>query len=255
MRLCSDTDAEHWGHQSTQLYYNNLKHADVPHTLDNGIHRKRFPSCPNDPVPCRANKPRKKTDWTERGGIVARGVLLDYLSWATSNGKSYKATDRHEITVDDLDAIAKEQNVTLRPGDILIVRSGMVKWYNEANEAERDAGVTNGHTYVGVEGTEKTVRWLWDHHFAAIAGDAIAFEAWPPSGDFSGFFFSSSPKVWRTDLLFVLVIHDWSLSMWGEPIGELWDLEALSEECKRQKVCWDCVDRTSLVVDRTCIDG
>lgn len=155
---------EHWGHQSTQLYYNNLKHADVPHTLDNGIHH-----------------------WTTRGGIVARGVLIDYLSWATRNGKSYKATDRHEITVDDLEAIAAEQKVEFRPGDVLIVRSGMVKWYNEANEEERLAGVTNGHTYVGVAGTEKSVRWLWEHHFSAIAGDAIAFEAWPPSGDFSEF--------------------------------------------------------------------
>jgi len=114
-------------------------------------------------------------------------VLLDYLSWSQTQGISYKATDRHEISVADLDAVAASQNVELRPGDILIVRSGLVKWYNEASEEERTAGITNGHTYAGVEGTEKTVRWLWDHHFAAIAGDAIAFEAWPPSGDFSGF--------------------------------------------------------------------
>ena len=29
-------------------------------------------------------------------------------------------------------------------------------------------------------------------------------------------------------------IHDTALSLWGMPMGELWDLEELAEECKRQ---------------------
>lgn len=31
---------------------------------------------------------------------------------------------------------------------------------------------------------EQTVEWLWNHHFAAVAGDAIAFEAWPPKAPY-----------------------------------------------------------------------
>ena len=30
-------------------------------------------------------------------------------------------------------------------------------------------------------------------------------------------------------------LHDHLLSMWGMPIGEMWDLEALAEECKKQQ--------------------
>jgi hypothetical protein len=32
----------------------------------------------------------------------------------------------------------------------------------------------------GVHGTEETARWLWNHRFAAVAGDSMAFEALPP---------------------------------------------------------------------------
>ena len=30
-------------------------------------------------------------------------------------------------------------------------------------------------------------------------------------------------------------MHDYCIAGWGMPIGEMWDLEALAEECKRQK--------------------
>ena len=38
-----------------------------------------------------------------------------------------------------------------------------------------------GQPGLGVEGSSKeSVEWIWDHHFAAVAGDANAFELWPP---------------------------------------------------------------------------
>lgn len=30
-------------------------------------------------------------------------------------------------------------------------------------------------------------------------------------------------------------MHDFILALWGMPLGELWDLEALSAECERQQ--------------------
>jgi hypothetical protein len=29
-------------------------------------------------------------------------------------------------------------------------------------------------------------------------------------------------------------MHDYCIAGWGMPIGEMWDLEALAEECKKQ---------------------
>ncbi|KAJ5037550.1 uncharacterized protein L3040_007722 [Drepanopeziza brunnea f. sp. 'multigermtubi'] len=185
----------HWGHQDTGLYYNGLKHEDIPdpaHISDNSQHH-----------------------WSDRGGIVGRGVLIDYASWAEKNNIAYSATSSHEITVQDLETIAKDQGVEFRPADILIIRSGWVKWYNGASEEARVKGARDGLEHIGLAGNAETVEWLWDHHFAAVAGDSITFEVWPPKPAYR--------------------LHDHLLAMWGTPIGELWDLEGLAEACKREK--------------------
>ncbi|KAB8342920.1 hypothetical protein FH972_022517 [Carpinus fangiana] len=183
---------KHWAHQESGLYYNNLKSQDVPKTTDNGIHH-----------------------WSERGGIVGRGVLLDYVAYAERKGIKYDPWTRHEISVDDLKQIVKDEKLELRVGDILIIRSGFVRRYNEANEEERIKGVNQGHAFVGVNGSEELMKWLWNNHFSAIAGDTIAWEAWPPQAPW--------------------IVHDFSLALWGEPIGELWDLEKLAHMCAERK--------------------
>ncbi|PQE20371.1 cyclase protein [Rutstroemia sp. NJR-2017a BBW] len=185
----------HWGHQDTGLYYNNLAHDDITnpeHSDKNGIDH-----------------------WTKRGGIVGRAVLIDYAAYCARRSIDYSVTTRHEITLEDIKTIAAEQGVEFRPADILIVRSGFVKWYNGAGEEERRKGVKNGHEFVGVRGDKEMVEWLWDNHFSAVAGDAIAWEAWPPKAPYR--------------------LHDHLLAMFGCPIGELWNLEELSKACEEKK--------------------
>lgn len=83
------------------------------------------------------------------------------------------------ISVDALDKMAKDEGLTLKSGDILIVRSGFTKWYNSASQEERDMKISGERStlaWAGVEGNLKTVEWLWNHHFAAVAGDCISFE-------------------------------------------------------------------------------
>jgi kynurenine formamidase len=105
---------------------------------------------------------------------------LDYVAYAERHNIKYTIPGRHSITHQDLEAIAKEEKVQLRPGDILLVRGGYVKWHNEANHEEQLKG-TSIHEYPGVEGNKECVEWLWEHHFAAVASDTPAFEAIPPS--------------------------------------------------------------------------
>jgi kynurenine formamidase len=175
-------------------------------------------------------------NWTKRGGIVGRGVLIDYVSYAAKHNIKYSVTTRHEISIADIEAIAKEQNVQFKPADILIIRSGWVKWYNEATDEERIKGAKEGHEFVGVAGNKESVEWLWDHHFAAVAGDAIAFEAWPPKAPYRMFIPlpKSSSNVYFWERLIVVGLHDHFLAMWGTPIGELWNLEQLAEACKKE---------------------
>ena len=122
-------------------------------------------------------------DWTKRGGIVGRGVLLDYCGWAERHNIKFDPMSPHPILISDLEAIAKEQNVEFKPGDILLVRSGWIKWYEEHSQEEREKYITNGVAWIGVKGCPETLEWLWNHHFSAVAGDAIGWEVcpWHPS--------------------------------------------------------------------------
>ncbi|PMD16387.1 hypothetical protein NA56DRAFT_580542 [Hyaloscypha hepaticicola] len=174
----------HWGHQETGLYYNGLQHEqieDPAHSEKNGIH-----------------------NWTKRGGIVGRGVLIDYVSYAAKHNIKYSVTSRHEISIADIEAIAKEQNVQFKPADILIIRSGWVKWYNEATDEERIKGAKEGHEFAGVAGNKESVERLivagLHDHFLAMWGTPIGelwnleqlAEACKKENKYS-FFFTSAP--------------------------------------------------------------
>jgi hypothetical protein len=95
---------------------------------------------------------------------------MDWHKW--SNRYSYD----DEVVIN----ITKEQGTHFHPTYVLIVRSGGVKWYEEHSPEERRAKIKNGNKWVGAQACEEVVEWIWDNHFAAIAGDAIGFDAWPP---------------------------------------------------------------------------
>ncbi|KAF1850854.1 uncharacterized protein K460DRAFT_412493 [Cucurbitaria berberidis CBS 394.84] len=167
--------------------------------------------------------------WHSVGGLVARGVLIDYKAWyesrATTEGKSgddamCQPFDGYRITVGDIEAIAKHQNVEFKPGDVLIIRTGTTETLEAPTPA--DFAKMAQVQIIGVDGTKETARWLWDRHFAAVAGDSWAFEALPPLND-------KREAVALEDL----VLHPWLLSMFGMSIGELWDLKALSAHCEK----------------------
>lgn len=81
--------------------------------------------------------------------------------------------------MDELDQVIAWEGVTLKQGDILIVRTGFTEELGamDASQQEKALGT---HQTCGVEGNEASARWHWNHHFAAVAGDAIAYETIPP---------------------------------------------------------------------------
>lgn len=169
---------------------------------------------------------RATQDWCERGGIVGRGVLVDWLRWyETKHGTPPSPVSRHEIPVSEIQQTLEWQGTTTKPGDIMLIRSGYVRWHkcvpqpsiphletrprspfsphaSLSSPAERKKGTQDNSTAIGLQGNEATVRWLYDRHFAAVGGDTVAFEAWPPRMD-AGF-----------------CLHEWLLVQWGTPIGE-----------------------------------
>lgn len=196
---------------STGTFYNNVHGPDIlgpDSNLRNSIHH-----------------------WSLHGGICGRGILLDYHTYATQNSISYNPYESERIPLSSLIACGKTQGLDIRPqsqggdilpGDILFIRSGFTVAYDNKPREERNAAATRPHAFGpddgqrwgGVEQSEEMVDWLHDCYFAAVAGDSPAFEAWPSNKEF--------------------YLHEYLLAMWGCPIGELLDLEKLTEKCREE---------------------
>ena len=70
-------------------------------------------------------------------GIVGRGVLLDVARFLAGRGTPLSPYRNDRITAPVLDAVAKEQAVSVLPGDIVLVRTGWAGHYVGLSEAER----------------------------------------------------------------------------------------------------------------------
>jgi hypothetical protein len=98
---------KHFAHQSSQKYYNGLTHEQAGTTDTNGTH-----------------------NWCEKGGIVGRGVLCDWLRWyEEKKGKAPSPVSRHEIPIEEIAQTLEWLGTTLRQGDVLMIRSGYVRWH------------------------------------------------------------------------------------------------------------------------------
>jgi hypothetical protein len=105
-------------------------------------------------------------------------VLIDYVSWAEKKGIKYTTFSLHQIKLADILEIAKECNITFQKGDILLVRIGVTKeWEQDMDvEAKKAYAASTSPKHAGVEGSMDMLKWIWNSGFAAVAGDAISFE-------------------------------------------------------------------------------
>ena len=189
----------HVAHGPTASFYNRTKAADFGASEKCSIHF-----------------------WRDNG-FTGRGILLDYRSYAKSQWFTYDTSAPHAISFDELEACGKHQGIDIRPasqggdiqvGDILFIRSGWVEdYYSRTPEGNRALALRQDASFAGVKQEEKIIHWLHDCYFAAVAGDAPGFERWP------------SPEPWR--------LHEYLLALWGMPIGEMVDLERVSELAKK----------------------
>ncbi|HZR14594.1 MAG TPA: cyclase family protein [Acidimicrobiia bacterium] len=134
--------------------------------------------------------------------LVSRGVLLDVAR--------AKGVDRlkggYPITGDDLDAAAELGKVDVRPGDIVLVRTGQMQLFH--------AGDKMAYGTPAAGPSLQSVRWFREHDVAAVATDNITFEVFPCE---------------RDDAL--LPVHLLHLVDMGMTQGQNWDLEQLAADC------------------------
>ena len=150
----------------------------------------------------------------ERGGIVGRGVLLDYAAFVQRHNIHVEPFTTWSIPIAHLKQLVEEENIKFRPGDILFVRSGFIAAYEALTSQQEEAlPARKGSQFIGIESSLEAARWIWENKFAAVAGDMPGFEAAP----------SHHVQV---------SLHQWILAGWGVPIGELFYLEELARELK-----------------------
>ena len=145
-----------------------------------------------------------------RGGVehmptvVSRGVLLDVAK--------ARGVDALEVGTaiypEDLDEAARQQGVQVRPGDVLLIRTGDMG-------ARRVRPGWDGYSAGDAPGLSLlTAPWLHEKQVAAIATDTWGAEVRP----------NELPGVFQPLHLIIIV------SM-GLLVGEIWDLDPLAQDC------------------------
>lgn len=149
--------------------------------------------------------------WAQRG-IVGRGVLLDVKRYLEKIGTPYDAASAYQISPEELSATADDQGVSIETGDILLIHTGHLQRYLDSDLEERARmWAPESQTAPGLEVTERTIEYLWDHHVAAVAADTVGVEAASPTLGFA--------------------LHPRFLTLIGMPLGEYWTLDALARDC------------------------
>ena len=153
-----------------------------------------------------------------RRGIAGRGILADVARYYERQGKQQLDCATNDVVpLEDLLATLEAQGTKMWPGDVLLVRVGWTKAYLAMSQ-EQKSELARETKSPGIEGSQRTAKWLWEQHFAAVASDSPGLEAIPPP--------NVSDFMEANDLL-----HFHMLSFFGMPIGEMWNLEELAEDC------------------------
>ncbi|KAF4964073.1 hypothetical protein FSARC_7975 [Fusarium sarcochroum] len=159
--------------------------------------------------------------YSNNGGIIGRGVLIDWYSWARRNNIHLSPFQTGAVEMSHIHEIIAEHKLEFRQGDILFIRVGFTAHYNQLSAKEQqDFPDRKPGGLLGLEATKDSLRWIWETGFSAIASDAAGFERGPATGPYN------DPDV---------SIHQWALAGWGLPIGELFDLEQLAVKCAERK--------------------
>jgi kynurenine formamidase len=133
---------------------------------------------------------------------VSRGVLLDLARAAGVE----QLTGGHALTPDDLDRAVEFGKLTIRPGDIVLLRTGQIQ--------HQLAGDRMAYCITTAGPSMQTVRWFHEHDVAVVATDNLSFEVFP--GEVDGLY---------------LPVHMLHIVEMGLVQGQNFNLEMLAADC------------------------
>jgi kynurenine formamidase len=183
----------HVGYPSRGCYYNGVQPDQIGPGGELSIHR-----------------------WA--GRFVGRGVLIDAFGFRKAGGRDIRPLERDVLTLADLKGALEHQGTSIKPGTILLVRTGWMETYEQCTpEQKRDLAPFDRIKSTGIEASRELAAWLWDHRVAAIGTDCPGVEPLPAN-------FADEK-----------ILHYRALPLLGLPLGELFVLAALAEDCARDR--------------------
>jgi len=154
--------------------------------------------------------------WKDK--FVGRGLLIDAFGFRKAQGRPVNPLDRDVFTLAELKAAIEHQGSALKPGTILLVRTGWMESYEKLTAEEKRAiAPMEKMRSAGIEASREMVAWLWNNQVAAIGTDCPAVEAIP------------------SDFTDESILHYRALPLLGLPLGELFVLAPLAEDCARDR--------------------
>lgn len=163
-----------------------------------------------------------------RKGIVGRGVLVDIGRWREANGKPLRCDRNDPIETEELDACLADQGVALEAGDVMLLRTGWIEWYESMSGDERVA-YAQDYSTPGIRPGRKTAAWLWNHHIAALGADNPAVEVMPHEPELT---LEQRRAGWADEAnRGELFGHIHFLPLLGIPLGEMFNLGPLAAAC------------------------
>ena len=143
--------------------------------------------------------------------IVTRGLVLDIARL-----KGVEALDEispgYAITSDDLAAAAEQAKVSPEPGDVILVRTGQMRYYLAGDRKRYTVGTDFSQPGLSVD----AVPWIRDHDLAGAFVDTYAYESFPPT---------------QPDWSDCLAVHLLQIRDMGLIQGQNWDFEELAVAC------------------------
>lgn len=155
----------------------------------------------------------RKADATTIPPIVARGVLID-----VAGGQGVDALPSHYvITTGDLQQTLAKQNTQLKPGDVVLIRTGTLRYWGEAGS---DHAKLAAHDSAGIN--LEAAKWLVQDQGALMIGsDTSGLEYGPTEKDAAAY---------REKYRSFNPVHRFLLVEQGVHIGEFHYLEDLARE-------------------------
>jgi kynurenine formamidase len=157
--------------------------------------------------------------WADK--FVGRGVLIDAFGFRKRQGRPVSPLAKDVYTLEELKGALLSQGTTPQgttPGTILLVRTGWMESYESLSADEKHAlAPMDKLSSMGIEASREMAAWLWNNRVAAIGTDCPSVEAFP-------FNFMDENA-----------LHYRALPLLGLPLGELFVLAPLAEDCANDR--------------------